>query len=152
MKDRRRRFREGLHRLYLPFYAQLCEALPDHWQPTEGFRSFERQADLYAKGRTIPGTAVVTQAPPGKSLHNYGLASDWAYFPEGKYTEIGPVDPRWQEYMDTCKRLGLKLITWDKPHNEYPLKKISVGLLYEAARDWGDSAVAKLLEEEMNHG
>jgi hypothetical protein len=151
MKDRRAACRKGLHALYTPFYDQLCEALPEHWQPTEGFRSFERQADLYAQGRSVPG-AIVTQAPPGKSMHNYGLASDWAYFPGGVYTPIGPVDVRWQEYMDTCSHIGLKLIAWDRPHNEYRLRKITIGLLHEAARDWGDSAVAKLLEEEMNHG
>ena len=38
-------------------------------------RSLETQAALYAKGRTSPGR-VVTNARPGYSYHNYGLALD----------------------------------------------------------------------------
>lgn len=39
------------------------------------YRTFEQQATLYAKGRTAPG-AKVTNAKPGQSYHNYGLAVD----------------------------------------------------------------------------
>lgn len=38
-------------------------------------RTFSEQADLYAIGRTKPGKRV-TQAGPGLSMHNYGLAVD----------------------------------------------------------------------------
>ena len=38
-------------------------------------RSMERQAELYAQGRTAPGP-IVTRARPGYSFHNYGLALD----------------------------------------------------------------------------
>lgn len=38
-------------------------------------RTFSEQADLYAKGRTKPGPKV-TNAGPGLSYHNYGLALD----------------------------------------------------------------------------
>ena len=38
-------------------------------------RTFEEQAGLYAQGRTKPGK-IVTNAPAGKSYHNYGLAVD----------------------------------------------------------------------------
>lgn len=41
-----------------------------------GFRSFEEQAALYARGRTANGR-IVTKAKPGESYHNYGLAFDW---------------------------------------------------------------------------
>uniref|UniRef100_UPI0035CA4330 M15 family metallopeptidase n=1 Tax=uncultured Sphingomonas sp. TaxID=158754 RepID=UPI0035CA4330 len=38
-------------------------------------RSLARQAALYAQGRTTAG-AIVTNAKPGDSFHNYGLALD----------------------------------------------------------------------------
>lgn len=40
-----------------------------------GFRSFEEQQVLFNKGRTTPGP-IVTNARPGESYHNYGLAVD----------------------------------------------------------------------------
>lgn len=44
---------------------------------TSGFRSMADQAKLYSEGRTASGT-IVTEAPPGHSLHNYGYAVDVA--------------------------------------------------------------------------
>jgi peptidoglycan L-alanyl-D-glutamate endopeptidase CwlK len=48
----------------------------------EGYRSLERQAELYAQGRTTPGPKV-TNAKPGYSWHNYGLAVDFVFKKEG---------------------------------------------------------------------
>jgi len=39
-------------------------------------RTFEDQDELYAQGRTKPGS-IVTNARGGDSLHNYGLAADY---------------------------------------------------------------------------
>lgn len=39
------------------------------------FRSMQEQEALYAQGRTAPGKRV-TNAKPGDSAHNYGLALD----------------------------------------------------------------------------
>lgn len=64
-----------------------------------GLRTWAEQAALYAKGRTAPGK-IVTKAPPGHSMHNYGLALDVAVFSkDGKtyhgdhalYRELGPL-------------------------------------------------------------
>lgn len=41
----------------------------------QGLRSWEDQAKIYAQGRTTPGD-VVTDAPPGHSMHEFGLAVD----------------------------------------------------------------------------
>jgi peptidoglycan L-alanyl-D-glutamate endopeptidase CwlK len=43
----------------------------------QGLRTIDEQNALYAQGRTKPGK-VVTNAPGGKSYHNYGLAIDFA--------------------------------------------------------------------------
>jgi peptidoglycan L-alanyl-D-glutamate endopeptidase CwlK len=40
-----------------------------------GFRSLAEQQQIYAQGRLENGT-VVSEAPPGHSLHNYGFAVD----------------------------------------------------------------------------
>ncbi len=42
---------------------------------TSGFRSFEEQDNLFEQGRTVNGH-IVTEAPAGKSIHNYGYAID----------------------------------------------------------------------------
>lgn len=47
------------------------------------YRSNEQQAKEYAKGRTAPGP-IVTNAKPGQSMHNYGLALDFVPLVSGK--------------------------------------------------------------------
>jgi hypothetical protein len=42
---------------------------------TSGFRSLDEQEELYLQGREINGH-IVTEAPAGKSIHNYGYAVD----------------------------------------------------------------------------
>lgn len=42
---------------------------------TAGFRSIAQQAQIYNSGRTEDGH-IVSEAPPGHSLHNYGYAVD----------------------------------------------------------------------------
>jgi peptidoglycan L-alanyl-D-glutamate endopeptidase CwlK len=42
---------------------------------TDGYRSFDRQNELYAQGRTKAGS-IVTNAKGGDSLHNFGMAFD----------------------------------------------------------------------------
>ena len=46
-------------------------------------RTMDEQADLYAKGRTVPGN-IVTYAKPGQSAHNFGLALDFVPLVDGK--------------------------------------------------------------------
>ena len=44
---------------------------------TAGFRSIAEQTQIYNSGRTLDGY-IVSEAPPGHSLHNYGYAVDVA--------------------------------------------------------------------------
>ena len=46
-------------------------------------RTFAEQDELYAQGRTKPGKRV-TNAKGGQSLHNYGVAIDFALLIDGK--------------------------------------------------------------------
>ena len=54
----------------------------------EGTRSYARQNDLYAQGRTKKG-AKVTNARGGSSWHNFGLACDFGLFRGKTYLEDG---------------------------------------------------------------
>lgn len=88
---------------------------------TEGYRSMERQAALYAQGRTAPGQ-IVTNAKPGESLHNYGVAVDFVFRREG----YDAPDWLWEVLGSAGKAHGF---SWggdwekfvDKPHFEMAL-------------------------------
>lgn len=105
--DRRVRFERGLSSLYLPRYRMLANALPAEWQPYCGVRDFSEQDRLYAQGRTDPGK-IVTRAKGGESGHNYGCASDWTIFQDGKPLWLKRDDARWEVYRDACKAAGLR--------------------------------------------
>jgi len=57
------------------FVNEVEKELNIQLKVTSTLRTFEEQAALYAKGRTKSG-GVVTNAEPGESYHNYGLALD----------------------------------------------------------------------------
>lgn len=97
------------------------------WVCTSGRRTMEEQRAIYAQGRTKPGN-VVSNASPGSSAHNYGLAADLA--PLGEDGRIDWQAPRviWENMADIAEEMGLtagahfKTIT-DFPHVEHPLWK-----------------------------
>ena len=67
-----------------------------------GTRTYEEQATLYAKGRTEPGKKV-TNARPGYSWHNIGVAWDFVVFDERG-------QPLWDSpLMDRCGAIGEEL-------------------------------------------
>ena len=101
----------------------------------QGLRTIEEQNELYAQGRTRPGS-IVTNAKGGSSYHNYGLAFDFVIMYDkdnnGSYEAVswdvnydfdkdGVKD--WQEVVKAFKTLGY---TWggdfksivDSPHIE----------------------------------
>ena len=85
----------------------------------DGLRTYAQQAELYAKGRTLPGK-IVTKAGPGQSMHNFGLAFDIGIFVDNKYL---PESAQYAAAGAIGKELGL---TWggdfqsikDEPHFE----------------------------------
>ena len=71
------------------FLAAAQPILAKHGATAEvisGLRSYQQQAALYAQGRTKPGK-IVTNARPGSSWHNYGLAIDLGLFKAGVYLD-----------------------------------------------------------------
>ncbi len=135
LAQRRVKFREGLHALYLPIYDSICESLSPYWAPFYGVRSISEQDALYAIGRTINiDGKTVTNAQGGFSPHNYGCASDWVLWDVGgKPIWMAPYDSRWQEYktavLNAKGRWGGLFHLVDCPHNELPLSVLwhSVG-------------------------
>jgi peptidoglycan LD-endopeptidase CwlK len=91
---------------------------------TETFRTTERQQELYAQGRTKPGS-IVTQrnGTTKKSNHQSGLAADFAISKGGRITWE---DEEFWQYLGHVARA--KGLTWggdwtspvDKPHVEWP--------------------------------
>jgi peptidoglycan L-alanyl-D-glutamate endopeptidase CwlK len=56
------------------------------YKAISGNRTWDEQAKIYAQGRTSPGK-IVTNAKPGYSNHNYGIAVDMGVFKDGKYLD-----------------------------------------------------------------
>jgi len=84
--------------LYPPFRLLVTTALEAaHNQKLygyifEGWRSIERQAYLYAQGRTTPGK-MVTWARPGFSWHQYGVGVDIVF---DKNPETEAIEWTWE--------------------------------------------------------
>lgn len=100
---------------------QMATMLADEFQMrvTQGLRSWSEQEALYAQGRTAPGK-IVTNARPGHSYHNFGLAVDLV-----PMTELGPDwnvnHPQWNRMVSVGTSLGLAAgALWrtfpDQPH------------------------------------
>ena len=72
---------------------------------TQGLRTWDQQAVLYAQGRTAPGN-IVTDAGPGTSWHNYGLAVDVAPFDDG-IPDWNVSHPAWKRIVSVGESVGL---------------------------------------------
>lgn len=115
-----------------------------------GTRTFEEQAALYAKGRTAPGPKV-TNAKPGSSMHNFGLAIDCGVF-KGKVYMDGstPADAKLADLMHKhastlCTKHKLRWggnfkSLYDAPHFEYDTPYSLADL--RARRERGQSLIA----------
>ena len=79
---------------------------------TETRRSFDRQNELFAQGRTAPGR-IVTNARAGDSPHQYGLAADVT-------SSFGYGSPAALQIRELARYMGFGTISWDEPHVEAP--------------------------------
>lgn len=92
-------------------------------QISSGYRSNAEQQRLYNQGRTTAGN-VVTNAKPGQSVHNYGLAIDYFLVSDDGNTALWTVNAKWRRVAAIGKSLGF---SWggdwtsfkDYPHLEY---------------------------------
>jgi peptidoglycan L-alanyl-D-glutamate endopeptidase CwlK len=76
---------------------------------TSTYRSKEEQAALYAQGRTKPG-AIVTNARPGDSYHNWRCAFDVVPLRNGKpvWSTSGPDGDLWRKIGEMGEAVGLE--------------------------------------------
>lgn len=120
------KFLSSVHPQLAARIRQLASALQQRTPPircvvTSGLRTFAEQEALFAQGRTRPGS-IVTNARPGQSYHNYGLAVDLASL----RTDSDAIDwrdhsPNWPIIGETGQRLGIEWGgVWrsfvDRPH------------------------------------
>lgn len=71
---------------------------------TDGLRSWNKQSQLYQQGRSTPGK-IVTNAPPGFSWHEFGLAVDLV--PMDPLPDWNEAHPVWQIMIAAAKSIGL---------------------------------------------
>ena len=103
--------------------SDKCQANGIELRVSQGLRTWDQQDALYAQGRTEPGP-IVTNAPGGHSLHNFGLSADIVpadpHFPV--FTpDWNAMDSRWQQVLMLAKTCQLSEgAQWrtfpDRPH------------------------------------
>lgn len=103
-----------------------------------GVRTMTEQAQLYALGRTRRGRKV-TNAKPGDSYHNYGLAVDLCLKEpvkeKGRLTKYPDKHPIWGYIGEAARVFGL---SWggewkklkDRPHIEVPIALDEIKKIY----------------------
>jgi len=110
----------------------------------EGFRTPDRQEELYAAGRTKSGPKV-TQARAWQSFHNWGLACDLAFKVKGKWSWDGA----WDKVSAVMVSYGFESLSWEKPHFQ-----ITGGMTHEEALQYsiahGLQALWLLIEKKAN--
>lgn len=115
---------DHLHPIFRKALSQgLIPAIRDAGLPLHVFESFRtpsRQADLYASGRTAPGPKR-TNALPWRSFHQYGLAVDFVFkTADGAWHWDEPEKGMWAKYTELCAAAGLRTLSFERPHVEYP--------------------------------
>jgi len=104
---------------------QTEKATGRKWGISDGRRTMAHQKAIYAQGRTTPGK-VVSNAPPGSSAHNYGLAVDlWPLTADGKNFDWSANKKLFKIMADIAVKLGLTAGFYfksflDLPHIEDP--------------------------------
>ena len=125
--------------LYPPFRERILalmerlghERIP--LAPYETARTPKRQAELFSRGRSplLPGTRIVTRARAWESRHQYGLAVDFVFRAGDKWTWEEPIKGQWERYHVLAKGLGLDVLSFERPHVQYPwsLQDLRAGIM-----------------------
>lgn len=91
-------------------FLYACKAAGIDIIVTCTLRTLDEQAHAYAQGRTMPGP-IVTNAKPGTSAHNYGLAVDVVPMVNGKpdwtFNAMHP-SPAWEKIGRLGRLAGLE--------------------------------------------
>lgn len=96
-------------------------------QITQGLRTIAEQQALYDQGRTKPGN-IVTNAKPGTSYHNYGLAVDYVLLSDDGKTALWTVNTKWKRVAAIGKSYGFAWGGDWTSFKDYPHLEMSFGL------------------------
>lgn len=96
-------------------------------QISEGFRSYARQNELYAQGRTTSGK-IVTNAKGGQSWHNFGIAVDYFLTTNDGSKALWTVNSKWRRVAEIAKNLGFEWGGDWKSFKDYPHLQMTGGL------------------------
>ncbi|MDM5284320.1 peptidoglycan-binding protein [Peribacillus frigoritolerans] len=109
-------------------------------QISAGYRSMEEQAKLYGQGRlgyiydgknySVLSKPRVTNAMPGQSYHNYGLAIDYFIVSDDGKNAIWTVDAKWRRVAAIGKSLGFAWGGDWSSFKDYPHLDMTGGLTY----------------------
>ncbi|MGL5936387.1 MAG: M15 family metallopeptidase [Cetobacterium sp.] len=88
-------------------FLYQCEQAGIPCEIVAGGRSIDEQAKVYAQGRTQPGE-IVSNAKPGLSYHNYGLAFDAVPKVYLHLHNWNPEGPLWARIGAIGQGLGLE--------------------------------------------
>jgi len=117
--------------LYPPFRARLkmmlllLSASGHRFVVTEGFRTYTRQNELFNQGR-VDNQPRVTDARPGQSPHNFGLAVDVCLDADASRPGLQPnwENEAYEPLREACASFSLLWGgTWskpDRPHIQWP--------------------------------
>jgi hypothetical protein len=125
-----------------------AEAIP--FRVFEAYRSPQRQAWLYAQGRTRPG-AKVTNAQAWQSYHQYGLAVDFVLWLNGtwSWSTAGPHAKYWKRLHELGRAEGLEPLSWELPHLQsagLSIAKLQAGKIPKGGDDsWVNNLEAAII-------
>lgn len=114
---------EHLHPVFREKVQALSQKLAAENLPFrlfEGFRTPQRQRQLYSQGRTAPPWSIVTKARPWQSNHQYGLAADFVLFENNEWSwdDSGSRGKWWSRLHELARQVGLQPLSWELPHLE----------------------------------
>ncbi|QGM30502.1 hypothetical protein GI482_08990 [Bacillus sp. N3536] len=106
-------------------------------QISSGFRSNEDQAYIYGQGRPnyiwngkkygLKGS-IVSNAQPGTSIHNYGLAIDYFLVSDDGNKSLWTVNDKWKRVVTIAKSMGFEWGGDWKSFKDYPHLQYNKGL------------------------
>ncbi|BDU16917.1 M15 family metallopeptidase [Lysobacter auxotrophicus] len=119
------------------------------FQLFEGFRSPERQRDLFRQGRG-DGRRIVTNADAWQSYHQYGLAADFVLLIDGvwSWSSDAGLDAHWKLLRKLAGQAGLECLSWEAPHVQFPGLSWR-GLMKGEYPSGGDATWAEHLQESI---
>ncbi|WP_214000514.1 M15 family metallopeptidase [Arsukibacterium sp.] len=137
------------HKVELLLQDLAHASLP--FQVFEGFRSPQRQRELYSQGRSKPGPRV-TNADAWRSLHQYGVAADFVLYIDGRWSwdDSGERKKWWQQLHQLAAKHGLQPLSWELPHlqmQDLKLTQLQAGN-YPVG---GDSSWAENLQQAISN-